>query len=408
MFALLLAALSASIPSGASVETSGRWTINEAPPAPLVPETAEPPLRTADRIAAERRFSDYAKWQAGVRDAAMALHRRLQAAERGNYVDMRFEDRAGRFRVVYSFLRDGERRLRRHSQHRDFAGETVRFTRSEQSAALEKIMRFAAAEGLGAMGGSGAASNRAEVRVSLTRAEWEALVRRRGFVVPEAALLTFAPVSAAERNRPLAPELAAGIRHFARREADSGPVISVSSSFRIALRNGCFRVADGLAAGAHVLFPVGQQLFVDSAGYLAFGEGAVPGYARVGEEVEIHGRPVPVTRAEVVAPIRAACGEGEVVAIEAPKSAHALQHRMNQRERDWTARLLREDYGFSESAIAAFFEDCERRGVPCRFQPPPPPRPCPAGTKADRGQNCRDARGLVQPVPEFLKHFQLL
>jgi hypothetical protein len=290
-------------------------------------------------------------------------------------------------------------------QRPDFVGETVRWSKAEQEKAGLVMLAFFKRHRIAAEGGWGNAENRPVFQVGVTQNEFDALVQKDGFRVPEPVLLTFAERSAAEINGPLPPDIARGIRLFARQSQPLGAVPDVSRNVTVVLKDGCFRLKEG---GAHVVFPLGYTLHRDAEGFLTFGSATDRGHARVGEEAQMHGIPFEVQDEGVVREVRAACGEGRVIAVNALKSAAAEGAREQARERRWTSQILRDDYGFSERGIAAYFADCKQRGVPCGFYPPPPPRPCPAGTLPDRGQNCRDSAGRVRPVPEHLKPFQSL
>lgn len=415
MHFLLLAAATASaaIPTGAKVERSGYWTIVSAPPAPFKAELPPPPPPpTAEQAAAEARFWRYAQWQSRISAEAFAVLNIVREKEKGNFVDLRYSGSDdGNFRVIYSFLRDGPRTLRKYSRNPQLVGETVRWSKAEQEAAMQLMVDFLRKQEVrGWMGGTGTASNRAEVTLPLTRAEWERLIARTGFKVPDPVLLTFAERSAADLNRPLPPELARGIRMFARSDAAPGPVPSVARQGRIVLKDGCFRVSGGPDDGAHVLFRLGQQLFVDPAGYLAFGQGPVPGYARVGEVVEVEGTFAPVgEQPRITAPIRKACGPGAVVAITTPRSAAAEDAQNALREMNNTYTSLRQMWGLSERGARAYLADCAKRGTGACILAPPPPGfgRCPAGTK-EVGGVCRNPQGFIRPLPSYLEPYAKL
>lgn len=413
MISAFLAAVAASVasvtaPMGATVGPGGYWTILSAPPAPFVMDLPAPlPPPGAAQQRTSDRFWEYARWQGRISGEAATVGNFLREREKGNYVTMRYEDKDGRFRVVYSFLRDGPGTLAKYSRNPDFVGETVRWSESELAAAMDVMIAFLRSEQVrNWSGGTGGASNGVEVKLPFTKAEWGALVARRKFKVPEPVQLVFEERSASEINGPLAPEIARGIRLFARSTSAVHAVPDIASHAKIVLRNGCFRVAGGGADGAHVLFPLGQKLFLDSGGYLAFGERESRGYARVGEMVEVHGTFAPVEEPKIVTPIRKACGPGRVVAITTPTSAQAERERDTAREHSWLRRRLPESYGLSPRATEAFIRDCAARfGGRCILSPPPPPiGPCPAGTARKQGM-CRTPEGHIRPVPGELQPY---
>lgn len=412
MRSLLLAALASvlaqSLPTGATADRAGYWTITSVPPAPFVmdlPAPLPPPPTPAQQGASDR-FWKYADWQGRVRGEAATVDNFLREAEKGNYVTMRFEDEDGRFRVVYSFLRDGPGTLAKYHRNPDFFGETVRWSEAELQAALEVMIAFLRSEQVRNWSGGTGASNRAEVQLPFTKAEWDALVARRKFKVPEPVQLLFEKRSASEINTPLAPPIARGIRLFARSTSAIAAVPDIASHAKIVLRNGCFRVAGGGVDGAHVLFPLGQKLFTDTGGYLAFGEQEARGYARVGELVEVHGTFAPVEESRIATPIQKACGPGKVVAITAPTSAQAERTQAIANEHAWLRRSLPESYGLSKAAAEDFIRDCAARfGGRCIMAPPPPPiGPCPTGTLRKQGM-CRTPQGHIRPVPKELEPY---
>lgn len=382
-------------------------TIIDAPPAPFVAVSAEPAPKTPEQVAAESRFWAYAKWQAGVRDQAVALHQRLRKAEPGNYVDMRFESDSDPFTVVYAFLRKGPETLRRHARRADFVAETVRWSLAEQAAAGEKTVAFFNRHEVRVDGGWGNKQNRPIFKVGITRAEYEALAKRHGFTLPEPVLLTFVERSGRDLNQPLPADVAKGIRLFARSFQPIGPVPDTMSMATVVLRDGCFRLKEGTQA--HVVFPLGYTLHRDSEGFPTFGSARDRGNARVGEEARFHGLPAEVTDARLLAEVRSACGEGPVVAVSALRSVAFARQQERLDQRRWLRSHLKESYGLSQRGIEAFIADCESKmGGACRETPPPPAQgPCPAGTKLSFGL-CRTPQGHIRPLPAYLEPYAKL
>jgi hypothetical protein len=156
-----------------------------------------------------------------------------------------------------------------------------------------------------------------------------------------------------------------------------------------------------------VLFPLGAQLFVDPQGYLAYGSGASPGYARVGEQVVFGGSIGAVTVPELVAPIQKACGAAAVVKVNSLKSAAAEEAQNAVSRNASELRFLRENYGLPEADARKAVEACKARsgGVVCLSTPPPPPPrdglKCPAGTRPTHGI-CRTPEGYARPIPEWI------
>jgi hypothetical protein len=393
------------VPRGAIIEPSGYATILEAPPAPFTPAPPGAPRPpTPEQIAAHQRFARVAEFQRSVMDEVTALAARLRREQAGNFVDL-YYDNEGEPRVVFQFLRDGAATLDRYTRHPRFAAETVRFTQADLEAASAFMWRVFGPDRV--LESSGIAHNRVDVRVSVTEAEFQALVRRKGVTLPEAVRLDYAATRpAAEVNAPLPAAIASLVRVFPRDDRPLGILHSINSTATVVLRDGCFRTTD--TGGALVLFPLGAQLFVDAEGYLAFGSGE-PGYGRVGETLIFPGSIGEVTAPALVDPIHAACGPGRVIKINGTASAAAHRSQQAVTQNAQAVQLLRESYGLSQAAAERAAARCaERSGMGvCLFSPPPPVErqaDCPAGTRLSFGL-CRTPEGYVRPLPEWLREF---
>jgi len=395
------------VPKGARVEPSGFATILDAPPASFTPVPPTQPLPPSpEQIEAQRQFARVAEFQNRVRDEVTALAERLRVAEKGNFVDLYF-DNEGEPSAVVQFLRDGPATLRKYTSNPRFRAETVRFSKEELIAAMDLMLEAFRDERVIESGGVGA-GNAVTIRINIPEEEFRALVARKGVKIPEAVKLEF-PVKqpAVGINRPLQPAIARLVRIFPRYDRPLGAVPDTSSSVKVVLRDGCFRASGRRVDDALVLFPLGAQLFVDGEGYLAFGERETPGYGRVGEEVEFHGIPEEVTAPELVRPIHAACGAGKVVRINGMRSGAAdqAQEALDQNAR--ALRDLREMYGLPDAQARRLLEACKRHvgGTVCLLSPPPPvmrQEDCPEGT-ALSGSLCRTPEGYIRPLPRWLQ-----
>ncbi|QNN66486.1 hypothetical protein H9L13_07065 [Sphingomonas lutea] len=392
-------------PRGATIGSGGHATILDAPPAHFAPAVAgEPKPPTAAQIADQEQFRRAGEFQNKVGGDVRALARKLRVAEKGNFVDLYFEN-DGDPHVVFRFLRDGKRTLAKYTKHPRFFATEVRYSRAELERALDFMMTTFRDDRVIAGGGYGSKSNRADIEINVPEAEFRALVARKGVTIPDAVKLEFRVTqSARDLNRPLPPSIAPLVRIFPRSDRPVGLVNAINSQAKVVLRDGCFRAPD--QGDALVQFPLGEQLFVDRAGYLAFGTGETPGYARVGEEVVFMGSIAEVTAPELVAPIRKACGAGRVIAINATRSTAADRAQYSASSNAQSMRELRESYGLNERQARKVLAKCAENfgGGTCVLTPPPPvpsAAACPAGTKLSFGL-CRTPEGHIRPLPKWI------
>lgn len=398
----------AAHPIGAVIGPAGHATIRDAPPAPFTPsEPGTPPPLTPEQLAAHAQFRRSADFQNAVMEEVQALADRLRTAERGNFVDLYFENE-GEPHVVFRFLRDPEATLARYTRHRSFRAARARFTDAELRAAADFMLSTFRDDRVVQSVGIGNRNNRAEVEISVTEPEFRALVARKSVRIPDAVELHFrATEPAAAVNAPLAPGIASLVRIFPRNDRPFGPLHAINSRARVILDDGCFRISGGDHDKALVLFPLGAQLFIDRDNYLAYGSDEAPGYARVGEELVFPGTISEVSAPELVGPIHAACGTARVVAITAMQSAAADGAQQAATQNANARRLLRETYGLSEMQAERVLERCRQRSGlgTCHLTPPPPPPPgglsCPAGTAVSYGM-CRTPEGHVRPIPDWI------
>lgn len=394
---------------GAALGVGGYATITDAPPAPFTAkEPRAPEPLTPEQLAGHRQFARAGRFQNEVRQEVQALVDKLRVREKGNFVDLYFENE-GEPRVVFRFQRDPGKTLAKYTKHPRFFAETARYTDEELRAAMDFMFKTFRQDRVILGGGTGNKRNRAEMQIVVTEPEFRALVARKGVTIPEAVELQFAveqPASAI--NRPLTPEIARLVRIFPRDDRPAGALHAIDSTAKLVLRDGCFRVDGGKDDGALVLFPIGARLFIDRAGYLAFGEAESSGYARVGETVVTPGTIAEVSAPELLAPIRKACGAGKVVKIHGMRSDAAERAQQAVDINSQSLRQFRESYGLSEAIAKKVLERCKERagsGV-CPIGPPAPPPPsgpnCPAGTKASFGM-CRTPEGYIRPIPQWIQ-----
>jgi len=396
------------IPRGAALGPSGHATILEVPPAPFIPDQpGKPQPPSAEQIAAQEQFRRAGEFQNQVRDEVEALHRKLDRLEKGNFVDLYFENE-GEPHVVFRFLRDPKETLAKYTGNPRFRAARADYTSAELEAALDFMMETFREERIIMGGGYGNKENRTTIEIAIPEEEFRAVVERKGVKIPDAVRLVFrAHKRADDINKPLPANIAPLVRIFQRDDRPIGAVNSINSYAKVVLRDGCFRSPDN--GDAHVLFPLGANLFIDNQGFLAFGSQETPGYARVGEEIVFMGSIAEVTAPELVAPLRAACGPGKVIKVNAMRSASAEREKDRVSTNFNALRELRESYGLSQEQALKALEKCKQQlGFGnCLTSPPPPvarQEDCPAGTKLSFGL-CRTDEGYIRPLPEWLKPF---
>lgn len=395
------------VPRGAVIGRDGHATIADAASAPFTP--VEPGLTppTPGQIAGQEQSRRAIESHRQLLPEVSTLGNWLRVAEKDNFVDLYYEHE-GEPHAVVRFLRDAEATLAKYTRNPRIRAATARFTEAELKAAMDFMIETFRADRVIGGGGIGSKSNRADVVINVTEEEFRALVARKGVTIPEAVKLEFrAKQPASSINRPLPPEIARLVRIFPRHDRPLGPVPDTSSTVKVELRAGCFRLAD--KGDALVLFPLGAQLFVDGDGYLAFGEREVPGYARVGESVTFHGIPEEMTAPDLVEPIHAACGPGKVLRINGMESEAADRAQRRLSTNAESLRQLKTMYGLSDPVARKALEACKKQvgfGT-CILTPPSPPPPpgkarCPPGTKETHGV-CRTPEGFIRPLPQWLQ-----
>ena len=394
---------------GASIGPGGFATITAVPPAPSIPaEPHAPTPLTAKQRAEHEQFARIGRFQNEVRKEVEALTATLRARERGNFVDLYYENE-GEPSVVFRFKRNPKQTLAKYTRNPRFFAETVRYGKEELRAAMDFMLRTFREDRIILGGGTGSKSNRAEIEIAITEPEFRALVARKRVTIPKSVKLTFAATqSAFALNRPLPPQIASLVRIFPRDDRPVGALNAIDSRAKVVLRDGCFRVEGGEHDRAFVLFPIGAQLFIDSEGYLAFGSSAAPGYARVGETIVTPGTIAEVTAPELVEPIHRACGAGKVVKINGMQSDSADRAQQAVQANAEALRQFRQSYGLSETVARKALERCKAQSGfgACLITPPPPPPPdgpaCPAGTKPSFGL-CRTPEGYIRPIPKWIQ-----
>lgn len=394
---------------GAVIGPSGFATIIDVPPAPFTPAAPSGPQRlTPSERAGHEQFARAGRFQNEVMDEVQALAEKLRSREKGNFVDLYFENE-GDPHVVFRFLRDPQRTLAKYTKHPRFFAAKADYSNEELRQAMDFMFEVFREDRVIQGGGIGNKRNRAEIDLAVTEPEFRALAARRGVTIPEAVELRFRakePVKA--MNRALPPEIAGFVRIFPRDDRIAGPLNAIDSRAKVVLLDGCFKVDGGEHDDALVLFPKGASLFIDREGYLAFGAAESPAYARVGETIVTPGSIGEVKAPELIEPIRKACGVGKVIKIHGMRSAAADAAQQSVSTNAQALQQFRQSYGLSEEVARKVLERCKAGSQfgTCLISPPPPPPPggpdCPPGTKASFGM-CRTPEGYVRPIPDWIQ-----
>ena len=127
------------------------------------------------------------------------------------------------------------------------------------------------------------------------------------------------------RGKPSAAGAAAArerLRIFPKMSRPAGIVIDIALSGTLILRDGCIRVADGRSGPGEpiAIFSPEMSAWVDDQGFLTVGNGRSG--ARIGEPV-IHAAAPAVDDPALIAAVRKACGEGNLLWVNDPVSAYA-------------------------------------------------------------------------------------
>lgn len=392
----------------ATFSPHGFASILDAPPAPYTASVPPAPMQpTQAQVLDSEQFARAGRFQSEVMGKVQALTRQLRSHEKGNFVDLYYENE-GEPHVVFRFLRAPERTLRKYTMDRRFQAARARYSNEQLRAAADFMMKTFVEDRVILGVGTGNESNTAQVDVAISEPEFRALVARRGISIPPGVELRFAadkPITAI--NRPLAPEISRVLRIFPRDDRQVGPLNAINSYLKIVLRDGGFRASGGEHDGAFVAFPIGAQLFVDEQGYLAFGAGKSPRYARVGETIVTPGSIGKIEAPALVGAIHKACGAGKVIKIYGMQSAAADRVQQNVETNEQSLRHFRENYGLSDESARRVLEACKKRSGSrtCLMTPPPPPPlggpRCSSGTKAVHGI-CRTPDGYARPLSEWI------
>jgi hypothetical protein len=358
---------------GATIEPSGLATVLTAPPVPYADAPPPSDREWMDPSTAMQREAS-ANPPEDARRAAMALARILEAAEGRNFVGIRVvRDPAPRF--AFQFEADANATLARYTDDPRFvAMEGGRHATALRPLADAWNARFAPHR----LGGGNVYEFDGVVRfdMQVDEATFRSIADAEGWRTPAEVELVFPrPLE----THVLDPALVPLVRVVPRHDRLPGPIPQALHSGRVILRDGCFRLAAQEDGGEEplVIFDRDVALVRDDAGYLALqASGTARPPARIGERMTWAGPRGVDARDVGVHALRAACGEGPVVSVGTPSSAHhsrvrawvidELAHRNGMtRQQAWDALkrcwAIADDAGLEMHAAGTLSERC---GVP--------------------------------------------
>lgn len=314
------------------IETSGYATVLHAPPSsrPVARMKRYEPEET--RLMRELGISmDDARRRVnpdeGMSEAAYALHLRLQASVPDHYVGSRIvRDPYARF--AFQFRRDAAATLARFTSDDRFIAIEGGIPRVELDPAFQFWTARFIEHRILDFGSLSEFEGRMEFDISIEQSRFDALATKEGWVIPGNVDLHFPPPLDADA---VDPALARFVRIFPRNERGSGPVTLEYSSARLILRDGCFRLQGAGGVEPLVLFGRGDQLGLDSEGFMiVFDPLAVEhdrGPARVGEIVVTGGFGSYDEMDAGTKALRAACGSAPIAALDSPVGEHEFEQR---------------------------------------------------------------------------------
>ncbi|MCD9026804.1 hypothetical protein LDO26_01055 [Luteimonas sp. BDR2-5] len=326
------------LPIGASIEASGFATILTAPPAPY-PD--QPPASNRDWVdpdTAMRREMN-ANPPEAAHEAALALARKLEAGEGRNYIGVRIvRDPDPRF--AFQFRTDAAATLARYTDDPRFVAVEGGVPVAELRPLADEWNARFAPHRLG-VGNVYEFDGVVRFDMQVDEATFRAIAEAEGWRLPERVELVFTP---APNPSALDPALEPLVRIMPRHDRVPGAVLQALMSGHVLLRDGCFRLAAQApdSEEALVIFDRDIALVLDDEGYMALqGSRTDQPLPRIGEPMTWAGPRGVDERDAGVGALRAACGEGEIVSVGTPSSAH------HSRVRPWILDQLVRDHGMT-------------------------------------------------------------
>jgi hypothetical protein len=389
---LLVACGSQSGSTGAVVESAGEFlTVLEAPPYPPIERLGPEPV--ADTV--ERR-----RWlfEERFEERELPLLRRIKRETMGNFggVEWRWSDGPqngglGQLTGILYFLREPEQTLARYTTNPMYRAAQAAFARSDQDSIVrqwaERIGRDVASEGFHNM-------QVPTLDVALPRAEFQQLVRAKGWRLPRNLKLRLNP--RAEPDLPaVAADLKPLIRAFPQEQRLSGPTPDIATYDAIVVRDGCFFIDEPGEKDPLAEFPLGIGVFRDAEGHVAFR----PRYGddkrrlgRVGSRLQLGYRSQPTAAPPELA---RACRAETIVAVTSVDQAAGYgagwfpvkQYRdrkglsTEEAIRRANACLLAQEQVMADNRLRGVRRDPVECSEIALINPPPPPPPPPAQFK---------------------------
>jgi len=256
-------------------------------------------------------------------EEAEALQALLQGEEAGNFVEHRLVWEP-EFHYLFSFLRDAETTLAKYTSNPIFKPNIVKHT----AEALEAKSREYH-DALGALYPEYNLENGSSVDILKGKVVADLSLYEEDFdTFPTLDRFRDDPMVELRYNGPLDPleelsaEAAPLIRYFAHGKIREPIVVLGYTEGKIRLKDGCFFLDDGKRKDQLLVFPKRVGVTLDDEGYISLSDRSPhPGErrpTRVGEPARWYSGPSPVTDPEILTPLRAACGDHDVVIVSTP------------------------------------------------------------------------------------------
>lgn len=325
------------VPAGTKIEASGFATVLAAPPVPY-PEQPPPSDREQGDVAAELEWAMTANPSEGDLQAAMALARRLEAAEGENFIGTRvIRDPMPRF--AFQFQKEAADALARYTDDPRFVAVEGGLPAAQLRIVADEWSERFAPHRLG-VGNVYEFEGIVRFGMQVDEATFRTIAASENWHLPSQVELDF---TTPPNPRAIDPALESYIRIVPRHDRVPGIVPLALMSGRVILREGCFRLAgQDQEQEPLVIFDRDSALVLDAQGYMAI-EGGSTGQPlpRIGERFAWAGPRGVDERDAGVQALRAVCGEGEIVSVGTPSSAY------HARVRPWVIDQLARDRGIT-------------------------------------------------------------
>ncbi len=320
------------LPVGAQAERTGFWTILTAPDSP--PGAREPARGYNNELTFYAQLAGVSNAEAAKRMKAQEatrpeferLMRTLRTKERGNYTDAELVHRPDWAYRIY-FKRNPAATLAKYTRNPRFQARSARYTSAELERLTKPWINRLNSERLTTGYGMNARQGTADIDMVVSRAEFEAIARRRDWgAPPEIINLKFGDAPA---GNPVDPAAKAGIRMFPQSDRNLGITNQAALSGRIILRDGCLRVVGHDRKEQLAYFGREVGLGLDRSGYLSLHRrGARAAHlGRIGEMFTWAG-PIGIDeQAPMVAPLRERCGNAPLMHVGVPDSSALFNAR---------------------------------------------------------------------------------